>query len=117
MSMDFSFKQYQAALNSTKIDESDSKEQKSEGNNSINEPNKGIKEYFKSNKTNYNFYELAKVFKNINGDVETFLEDGTRVKVGKTNDIIKVGVKYPDGSRFFGSWTNIQEEKEFFEKL
>jgi hypothetical protein len=108
MEMDFKYRQY----NMNNLEQKDST-----AATEAAKPYQEVLDYFEEHKDNFKFEEFSKVLKTINSDVDLVLSDSTKVKVFASNNLIKVGVRYPNGTYFLGTWTTIQDEEELLNAL
>ncbi len=109
MELDLRFKQYE--LKDPQI-----VSEISEEISGAKKPYQEIIDYLENNKDNYYFKEFSQKFANVQGLLELTLSDSTKVVIGKRNGIMNIAIEYPDKTRFVGTWSNIVDAKEFYEK-
>lgn len=109
MELDLRFKQYE--LNETQVAK-DVVEQVS----GARKPYQEIIDYLEENRENFYFKDFSEKFSNVQGLQELTLSDGAKVMIGKRQGIMNIAIEYPDKTRFVGSWSNIPDAKEFYEK-
>ena len=112
MELDLRFKQYEIDNQIlSKKDDLDNNE------DSQNKPHQKFKRFIKENNRTFNYEEISKICSTIQENTSFTLEDGTKILISKTEGLINIAIEYPNKSKFIGSWTNIKEQKEYFEKI
>lgn len=109
MELDFRFKQYE-------INDLSVANEATEHKKVASMPYQEIIDYLENNKAYYYFGNFSRNFINIQGVVELNLSDGAKVVIGKRDNIMNVAIEYPDKTRFVGTWSNINDLDEFYQK-
>ncbi len=113
MEMDFMYKQYAQNFGIN----NDEQKPKQNVEHKQYRPNEELIEYFEKNKTNFSYNDFQKLLRNISGDLTLNLADSTEVIISKTEGMVKLLIKYPNNTAFFGCYANTQDADEIFKHM
>lgn len=116
MELDLRYKQYELQKQENSIQEKVNEDATKTTRQQI-KPYQEIIDYLEKNITKLSYKEINSLMLSIQNNINFSLDDGTQVVIGKVNGIINLAINYKDNSKFIASWTNITDEKEYFETL
>ena len=54
-----------------------------------------------------------KALKNVDGKQEIILSNGAKLLINSSQNLVNIGIIYPDKTKFVGCWSNITDDAEF----
>lgn len=117
MELDIRYKQYDLQKQENSSQESVNNDTSKKNSTHKIKPYQEIIDYLEKHIAPLNYKEINNLMLTIQNNAKLTLNDGTQVILNKTTGLINLAIKYKDNSKLIASWTNISDEKEYFEAL
>ena len=113
MELDIKYKQYELQSQHQTTEENDVTDEKT----LFTKPYQEVINYLQENISKIDYQTILPLLSSVQTHATFTLDDGSSVLIAKSQGLINLSIKYKNNSRFIACWTNISDEKEYFEAL